>query len=82
MNPFESNGGTRTVADLARLSDGTLDVHGRFFGFGGDVAACRCDERDVGLAVRVAEVEAAEVDNGGGGDLLAEGKPSTELLND
>lgn len=71
----------RTVKDDLCLADRTLDVYGRLFGFRSDVAARGGDEGGVGFAVRVAEVEPPEVDDGRRDHLLAEVQPLADLLH-
>lgn len=55
-----------------RLCCDASDVHGRFFGFGGDVDARGDDEARVCVAVAVLDVEALEEDGCGCAHALSE----------
>lgn len=57
-------------------------MHGRLLGLGGDIAAGGNDNKWVGFAVRVLEVEAAEEDGRGGDDALLEGELLAQLTDD
>lgn len=54
----------------------------RLLHFCGYVAACRCNKKWLGFAIRAPEIETAEIDNGGADNLLAQVQPFSEARDD
>ena len=73
---------SRAGANGSSLGDDILDVDRRLLGLGRDIDAGRSDERDVRFGVAVARVEAAQVDDRGRDDLLAQAESLGQAVDD